>query len=165
MSTENAPKRPTKRGDITLEIAFDLLEGYIEAAPDGLRSLADPGAQVDEQDWQAKEVLGHLIDTAGNYQQRLVRAQLEPLLSFPGFDPKQWVAVQRYAERPWEELVTLWTALNRHLLHTARGIGPEHLAKPCLIGHDKPCTVEWLIIDYTGHVRHQLRRLGVIPPA
>ena len=162
MSAPERPKRPVKRGDITLDKAFEMLAGYIAAVPDALRALPAPDAAVDAEGWSAKEILGHLIDTASNYQHRLVRVQLEPLLSFPGFDPQGWVRVQRYAERPWEDLVTLWAAMNAHLLHTMRGIGPEHLAKPCLIGHDKPCTPEWLIADYTGHLRHQLRRLEVI---
>lgn len=162
----NAPaKRLTKRGDITLDIAADMIAGYLVDAPPRLRALADPDAAVDAEGWGAKEVLGHLIDTAYNYQQRLVRIQLEPLLSFPAFDARGWVAVQGYAARDWEDLVTLWGAATGHLLATVRTIAPEHLQKPCLIGHDKPCTPEWLIIDFTGHLRHQLRRLGVIDPA
>ena len=162
MSVEEAPKRPVKRGDITREKAFDMLAEYISVAPEALLALPDPDSAVDAEGWSAKEVIGHLIDTAANYQQRFVRIQLEPLLSFPGFDPQGWVAVQRYAERPWAEVVALWVAVNSHLLHTVRGIAPEHLVKPCLIGHDKPCTPEWMIADYAGHLRHQLRRLGVI---
>lgn len=162
MSTEKAPKRSGKRGDITREKAFEMLASYLDLAPGALLALPEPDAQVDAEGWSAKEVLGHLIDAAGNYQQRLVRIQLEPLLSFPGFDPQGWVRVQRYAERPWPELVALWQAVNAHLLHTMQGVGPEDLAKPCLIGHEKPCTPEWLIADYAGHLRHQLRRLGVI---
>jgi hypothetical protein len=36
--------------------------------------------------WSKKEILGHLIDSAGNNHQRFVRAQLQGELRFPGYE-------------------------------------------------------------------------------
>jgi hypothetical protein len=60
--------------------------------------------------WSVKEVFGHLIDSAGNNLQRIVRLSLQPALDLPGYDGEAWVAMQHYADRPWSEVVTLWRA-------------------------------------------------------
>jgi hypothetical protein len=36
--------------------------------------------------WSRKQLLGHLIDSASNNHQRFVRASLQPVLNFPGYD-------------------------------------------------------------------------------
>ena len=43
--------------------------------------------------WSANEELGHLIDSAANNHQRIVRAQLEDNLALPGYDGDRWVAL------------------------------------------------------------------------
>src|SRR5947209_11752003 len=72
--------------------------------------------------WSRKEILGHLIDSAGNNHQRFVRAQLAPRLDFPEYDQNLWVGAQSYATEPWTDLVDLWAALNRHLLHMLKAM-------------------------------------------
>jgi len=67
--------------------------------------------------WSKKEILGHLIDSAGNNHQRFVRAQFVPSLEFPGYEQEAWAAAQAYATEPWPDLVNLWLLLNRHLVH------------------------------------------------
>ena len=67
--------------------------------------------------WCAREVLGHLIDSACNNHRRFVVAQAGDLARFDGYDQNAWVARQRYREVPWRDLVALWTAYNRHLAH------------------------------------------------
>ena len=74
--------------------------------------------------WSQKEELGHLLDSAANNHQRIVRAQFENKLSMPGYDQNNWVAVNRYQQRPWDELVETWLALNRQLLAAAESV-PE----------------------------------------
>jgi hypothetical protein len=43
--------------------------------------------------WSPKEELGHLLDSAANNHQRIVRAQLENNSAMPGYDQNRWVAV------------------------------------------------------------------------
>ena len=42
--------------------------------------------------WSPKEELGHLLDSAANNHQRIVRAQFEDNLSMPGYEQNRWVA-------------------------------------------------------------------------
>ena len=66
--------------------------------------------------WSAKEELGHLLDSAANNHQRIVRAQLEDTPAMPGYQQNDWVKVHGYQRREWMELIELWKALNRQLL-------------------------------------------------
>jgi len=109
--------------------------------------------------WTSRQVLGHLIDSAANNHQRVVRAQLVDALEFPGYDQEDWVAVQGYAQRPWPQLVELWTALNRHLAEAIRRIAPARLATPCRIAGGKPVTLEFVAQDYVRHLRHHLEQI------
>jgi hypothetical protein len=41
--------------------------------------------------WSAREVIGHLVDSACNNHQRFVRALFQDDLVFPGYDQDAWV--------------------------------------------------------------------------
>ena len=52
--------------------------------------------------WSAKQVIGHLIDSAVNNLGRIVRLQIEPGTEFVGLRADgEWVDLQHYAEREW----------------------------------------------------------------
>jgi hypothetical protein len=109
--------------------------------------------------WSRKQVLGHLIDSALNNQQRFVRAQLAPALSFPGYEQEAWVGRQGYQERRWEDLVALWAALNRHLAHVVARIDARSLETPCTIGAGAPVSLRFVVEDYVRHLRHHLEQI------
>jgi hypothetical protein len=109
--------------------------------------------------WVKKEILGHLIDSALNNQERFVRAQMSDRLVWPGYEQDRWVSVQKYRERPWNELVELWEQLNRHIAHVMTSVPLNRLNAPCVIGDDNPVTLEWLMNDYIRHLRHHLNQI------
>ena len=59
--------------------------------------------------------MGHLIDSAANNHQRFVRAQEGSDLVLPGYSQDHWVGVQGYQDAPWDDIIALWRAYNRHL--------------------------------------------------
>src|SRR3982751_6812785 len=63
--------------------------------------------------WSAKEIIGHLIDSAANNHQRFVRANSQDDLIFPGYAQDDWVRLQAYAVAPWADIVTLWQGDNQ----------------------------------------------------
>jgi hypothetical protein len=109
--------------------------------------------------WVKKEILGHLIDSALNNQERFVRAQMTDRLVWPGYEQDRWVSVQKYRERPWTELTQLWEQLNRHIAHVMTTVPPNRLSAQCMIGNDEPVTLEWLMNDYIRHLRHHLNQI------
>src|ERR1700730_18802530 len=70
-----------------------------------------------EEHWSAKQIIGHLIDSAANNHARFVVAQIKDDLVFAGYDQNSWVEIQHYQQAPWAQLVDLWRAYNLHLLH------------------------------------------------
>lgn len=109
--------------------------------------------------WTKKEILGHLIDSAANNHQRFVRAQFSNPFSWPGYEQESWVSVHRYRERPWAELVELWSALNYHVAAVVEGVAAEKLQTACLIDDSEAVTLEWLMRDYVRHMEHHLEQL------
>jgi hypothetical protein len=117
--------------------------------------------------WSKKQILGHLIDSAGNNHQRFVRAQLAPHLEFPPYQQEEWVAAQSYATESWADLVNLWLLLNRHLLHIMRNTSAECLAHTCSIDGKAPMALSELMADYVRHLEHHLAQIfaAVAAPA
>src|SRR4030095_11660433 len=64
--------------------------------------------------WSAKQIIGHLIDSASNNHQRFVRAQFTNDLVCSGYAQDDWVATQKYNDESWPDLVQLWAGYNMH---------------------------------------------------
>jgi hypothetical protein len=126
-----------------------------------LRALPDARAALrpEGMTWSRKQILGHLIDSAGNNHQRFVRAQLQREMTFPPYIQDRWVAAQACDEREWADLVDLWRAYNAHLLHVASRIPLDALDNLCIVAADEPSTLRHHVIDYVAHMRHHLRQI------
>ncbi len=122
-------------------------------------SEADSERKSAPDKWSKKEILGHLIDSASNNHQRFVRAQLNAELRIPGYEQQVWVATQRYQSESWANLFQLWKSYNVHLLHIVSAIPEKALSNYCIIGDNKPVTLEFLIQDYVRHLKHHLEQM------
>lgn len=153
----------------------DVLDDFVrtvEEASARLLSLTEREASVPlaEGKWSAKEVIGHLVDSASNNHQRFVRAQLKADLVFPGYAQEDWVRVQAYGEEPWPLLVNLWKLYNLHLAHVCRA-APErerlrarrehnlHEIGWAPVSPEEPATLEHLMRDYVGHLKNHLSQI------
>jgi hypothetical protein len=137
----------------------------LERIPDDLAARRPaPGA------WSAKEVLGHLIDSASNNHQRFVRIQWQDDLVFPGYEQERWVLAQDYQHAPWTDLVTFWRTYNEHLARVMAAIPPdvrlrerrrhnldELASKP--VPRDQPATLDYFMADYVWHLKHHLAQI------
>jgi hypothetical protein len=155
-------------------IANDLRH-IIENATARLQAIPESRSRVSRIDgqWSAKQVLGHLIDSAANNHQRFVRAQFTDDLMFSGYDQEQWIRVQHYDEESWAVLIDLWRGYNLHLAHVISNI-PEDTLTQVRTAHtlDKiawqsvsaaePTTLEYLIRDYIGHLQAHLEQLFAV---
>jgi hypothetical protein len=110
--------------------------------------------------WSAKQVIGHLIDSASNNHQRFVRAMIQPSLEIPGYDQDGCVRVEAPQRADWDMLVSLWAAYNVYLAHVIAQIPESKLATLCKIGTDEPVTLEFLARDYLAHMVHHLKQIG-----
>ena len=110
--------------------------------------------------WSKKEILGHLIDSAANNHQRFMRLQLQAEISLPGYDQDDWVRLNRYQQRTWNEIVTLWSAYNRHLAAVIESLDDSALGH---VWHspDGDVTLEFIASDYVRHLKHHLAQIGI----
>jgi hypothetical protein len=155
-----------------MDAAFlaDFLE-TVDTSAARLRALSDAEAGVRPAPgkWSRKEIIGHLIDSATNNHGRFVRAQLQDELIFDGYEQAEWVDVQRYQAREWEELILLWQSLNHHLAHVMETTETNALTKPRArhnldrlawqpVSATEPTTLEYFMRDYVEHLKHHLRQ-------
>jgi uncharacterized damage-inducible protein DinB len=120
--------------------------------------------------WSARELIGHLIDSASNNHRRFVLAASSEDLLFDGYDQDAWVAVQRYRDEAWPDLVALWRAFNVHLAHVMSAVpaSARERARDRHNLHDiawrpmpsgLPATLDDLMEDYVAHLRHHLGQI------
>jgi hypothetical protein len=146
-----------------VDLALRLSETVAAATP-WLEQLS--GAQAAEAPaagkWSPKEVMGHLIDSAVNNLQRIVRLEtvldIEPDVRTQTYEQDEWVRAQHYIDRDWAEILEFWRALNTHIAWTMRHIAREHLTRLCVFpeGH---VTMGFLMEDYIAHMEHHLQAL------
>jgi DinB superfamily len=143
--------------------ALSRLERILAEVPSRLGKLdgATAARKPSPGKWSPKEELGHLLDSAANNHQRIVRVQMEDKLAMPGYQQENWVKVHGYQERDWRELIGLWTALNRHLLAAAQSVPPSAWANTCMVGDSGPLTLDFVFTDYLSHMLHHLQHLGI----
>jgi len=135
---------------------LDRIPGRLEKLPkDAVES------KTSQSKWSAKEELGHLLDSAANNHQRIVRAQLEDRPSMPGYDQTGWVTVHGYQRRDWRELVELWQALNRQLLAAAEAVPDSSWSRTLTVAGSQPLTLQFVFEDYVAHMVHHLKHIGI----
>ena len=132
-----------------------------ETARTSLLSIGDERAsdKPDPGKWSFKEILGHLVDSAANNHQRIVRMQERPDIGTFTYSQQHWVSSQHYHDRPWAELVELWYQLNRHLAHVIAHVDPASLSHSCDMGYAAPATLSFVAEDYVRHVRHHVEQI------
>jgi len=144
----------------------------VESAAPRLLAISEPNSQEPraEDKWSAKQILGHLIDSAANNHARFVLAQTKDDLLFSGYDQEAWVNINHYQERPWNELIGLWRAYNLQLHHLMTHASPQKMNTPCTlhtlqeiafktVPKSEPVTLGYLMKDYVDHLKHHLSQI------
>lgn len=163
-----------ERSARSLEDAVAAFERRLHGAAGAFRAMSAESARAPlaPGKWSRAEVVGHLVDSASNNHQRFVRAQLGAAFVFPTYDQDAWVALQRWNEAAWPELVELLVRFNVELARLIRRTLPEQRAVP-RFPHNlhqiafkpwpehAPATLEWFMRDYIEHFEHHLRQAGV----
>ena len=139
------------------------IEDAIESVVKGLRNLPEETVKKrpSPSDWSAKEVVGHLIDSASNNQQRFVRLQITDGLIFPeyGADNEDWVIIQRYQEASWNDLLDLFLFLNRHIARIIRHVNEACIDHIWVVDEDRSITLGELMIDYLRHLKDHITQI------
>jgi DinB superfamily len=143
-----------------MESVANDLQSVLKIA-DSLRQIDESTASVRPKPgkWSNKEILGHLIDSAANNQQRFVRLQLTARIDLPGYQQDDWVRLNHYQDRRWQDLVDLWQMYNTHLATVIRHVDPKALKYVWHTPSGEDVDLEFIIRDYVVHMRHHLDQL------
>jgi hypothetical protein len=146
----------------------------VENAYTKLSAIPDDSAAVKSapDKWSAKQVIGHLIDSASNNHQRFVRAQFKDDLVFDGYEQEKWVDFHDHQNADWKELLALWRGYNlliaRVMENTPDDVRTTPRAKHNLyqtalfaVPPDEPATLEYFMLDYIKHLEQHLGQIGV----
>ena len=108
--------------------------------------------------WSKKQILGHLIDSATNNHQRLIRGQFEddPLIFY---DQDKWNEYSYHDKIPSSQLISFWYFYNKHLAALAKEIPREHWKRPCRMGGTVTVSLEFVFDDYVKHLEHHLKQI------
>lgn len=121
--------------------------------------------------WSRKEALGHLIDSANVNYNRFISALSKDNLVFETYPQDDWVQLQDYNNRDWNELIEFWKNLNIHILKLVKRIPTRalnkkrtnhNLDKICfeLVESGKESTLGYLIKDYFNHLEHHINQIN-----
>ena len=128
--------------------------------PQLLSAVGEPAFSYKAQPgkWSKKEIIGHLIDSATNNHQRFVRGQFEDVPHIV-YDQNQWNACSYYQLMDGQQVITFWTAYNKHLLELIQRIPTDKLHREVNSGDAHSHTISYLINDYVAHLEHHLRQV------
>jgi hypothetical protein len=139
------------------------LRALLDQVPSRLEQLSPKQVELKPapSKWSPKEELGHLLDSAANNHQRIVRTQLEDKPAMPGYDGNRWVELHAYQRRNWRELIELWSSLNQQLLVAAEAVPESSWLRTCTIADSEPLTLKFVFEDYLDHMGHHLQHIGI----
>ena len=102
-----------------------------------------------------KQILGHLIDSASNNHQRMVRLQYsKDLLFFPDYrqDNDLWIALQDYQHTDWSNLIQLWKFYNLHIIQVIQSVDKSKLDSYWCDFEGTIVTLKDMIEGYLDHL-------------
>lgn len=109
-----------------------------------------------------KQILGHLIDSASNNHQRMVRLQYsKDLLFFPDYtqDNNLWIALQDYQNEDWANLIQLWKCYNLHIIQIINSVDKNRLDSYWCDFTGVKVTLQEMIEGYLGHLHLHIKEI------
>lgn len=102
-----------------------------------------------------KQLIGHLIDSASNNQQRMVRSQYNPELIFPDYTQSNdlWIAIQNYQESDWTNLVSFWKCYNLHIIQIIENVDVSKLNNTWTDFEGNVVTLQEMLNGYLEHLK------------
>ena len=118
--------------------------------------------RINKQNRTIKQILGHLIDSASNNHQRMVRLQYsKDLLFFPDYrqDNDLWIALQDYQNADWANLIQLWKVYNLHIIHVIHSVDVTKLDNYWCDFEGTKVTLKEMIEGYLDHLHLHMKEI------
>jgi hypothetical protein len=116
--------------------------------------------------WSAKQVVGHLIDSANNNIQRFVRGTYDENFKVV-YQQNEWVRHQHYDKAGILDLMRLWTLLNMQMIRIWENYPEDRLLIKSDVGGNavEEVTMQEIAKSYVDHMIHhieQIKRVGAV---
>lgn len=140
------------------EISDEIVE-IVKREESLLKSLSidEITVRVNSQRRTIKMLVGHMIDSASNNHQRMVRLQYvtDGELVFPDYtqDNNLWIRLQKYQEEDWTVLIQLWMYSNIHIAYVIRTVDHSKLNNFWTDYQGNRVTLDMMIRGYLDHLK------------
>jgi len=113
------------------------------------------------QNRSIKQLLGHLIDSASNNHQRMIRLQYNSELVFPDYrqDNDRWISIQNYQDANWPNLVQLWKYFNLHMIQVIQSTDNSRLQNHWKDFEGTSVTLDQMIVGYLDHLNLHMNEI------
>lgn len=136
---------------------------YIDTWEHKLTDLPDETVtkRRNRQNRTIKQILGHLIDSASNNHQRMVRLQYHEKLVFPDYqqDNDLWIELQDYQNADWLAIIQLWKYYNLHIIQIIHSVDQSKLGNSWQNFENQTVTLRQMIEGYTDHIELHLNEI------
>jgi hypothetical protein len=107
-----------------------------------------------KQNRTIKQILGHLIDSASNNHQRMIRLQYNSDLTFNDYrqDNDLWIALQDFQNADWNNLIQLWKYFNLHMIQVIKSVDQSKLDNYWHDFEGTKVTLQQMIEGYLWHI-------------
>lgn len=114
-----------------------------------------------KQNRTIKQILGHLIDSASNNHQRMIRLQYNEKLTFPDYQKGNdlWIALQDYQNADWNVTIQLWKYYNLHMIQVIKSVDQSKLQNSWQNFEDTTVTLQQMIEGYLEHIDLHLNEI------
>ena len=114
-----------------------------------------------KQNRTIKQILDHLVDSAANNHQRVVRLQYNDKLDFPDYqqDNDLWIALQDYQNADWANLIQLWKCYNLHIIQVINSVDKNRLDSYWCDFTGVKVTLQEMIEGYLGHLHLHIKEI------
>ena len=99
------------------------------------------------QERSIRQIVGHMVDSATNNTHRVIHMHYQKSpVNYPDYanlgNNDRWIAIQKYQEEDWDELVKLWALVNRHMVHLIRQIDESKMDQQWISALINQLTIE-----------------------
>ena len=137
-------------------------EAKLAALPEGTITN-----RKNSQNRSIRQIVGHMVDSATNNTHRIVHMHYQKSpVNYPDYanlgNNDRWIAIQSFQEEDWGELVRLWAAVNRHMVHLIRHVDESRLNQQCISALKERVTLREMIADYPRHFKLHLNEISAL---
>ena len=114
-----------------------------------------------KQNRTIKQILDHLVDSAANNHQRVVRLQYNNKLDFTDYqqDNDLWIALQDYQNADWNITIQMWKYYNLHMIQVIKSVDHTKLENSWQNFEGITVTLRQMIYEYLGHIELHLNEI------